>query len=214
MGKILKTLVWLGALFAVIAGAARLTAIRWWQVPSDDAVLEASIEPTLHGGDWVLLWRATPAHFGALVVCPEPQNEDRVVIGRLVGEEGDKLAVEGSTIELNDHDALTESACGERTFRIADPNTGSEVEQQCNLEALGGVLHMRGELTGREHVIQKTTRTVGQGKVFLVSDNRAYPYDSRNYGTVDRDTCRESVFFRLVSKDGFADVKNRLTYIR
>jgi signal peptidase I len=214
MGNFLKTLLWIAALLAVVAGAARLTVLRWWQVPSDDPILEASIEPTLHGGDWVLLWRATPPHFGSLVVCPEPGNEDRGVIGRIVGEEGDKLTIEGTNIQLNDHDALTEGACNERTFRIADPNTGSDVEQGCSLEALGGVLHMRGDLNGRQQVLQKTTRTVGEGKTYLVSDNRAYPYDSRNYGSVDRATCKESVFFRLVSKEGFADVKNRFTYIR
>jgi hypothetical protein len=55
---------------------------------------------------------------------------------------------------------------------------------------------------------------VGPGKTFLVSDNRRFPYDSRNYGSVDSSTCKESIFFRLVSKNGFLDVKPRFTYIR
>src|SRR3979409_1031629 len=73
MGKFLSGLFWIAALVGVLVGASRLVAIRWWQIPSDDPVLEASIAPTLHGGDWVILWRATPPRFGALTVCPDPE---------------------------------------------------------------------------------------------------------------------------------------------
>jgi hypothetical protein len=41
-----------------------------------------------------------------------------------------------------------------------------------------------------------------------------HPFDSRHFGTVDRRTCTEKVFFRLVSKDGFFDAANRLSSIR
>ena len=55
---------------------------------------------------------------------------------------------------------------------------------------------------------------VPSGHVYLVSDNRQFPWDSREFGPVERTTCAETVFFRLVSKDGFFDVANRLTVIR
>src|SRR5882672_8016743 len=60
MGKFLNGVLWIAALLAVIVGAARLVAIRWWQIPDNDPIVEASIAPTLRGGDWVLLWRVTP----------------------------------------------------------------------------------------------------------------------------------------------------------
>ncbi|HEX7669768.1 MAG TPA: S26 family signal peptidase, partial [Polyangiaceae bacterium] len=94
------------------------------------------------------------------------------------------------------------------------PSTGSDVEQPCNLEAIGGVLHKRGELPANHPQPLKSTRKLGEGKIFLVSDNRAFPYDSRRYGALDRASCKETVVFRLVGKDGFSDEKNRLTYIR
>jgi signal peptidase I len=197
---------------AILTGIARAVAIRWWQVPDDDPSLSASITPTLRAGDWVLLWRATPPSFGALALCADPENEGGQVIGRIVAEEGDTLTIDGARLTINDHEALTETACREGKFKVAEPVNGSEVEQFCSLEAMGGVLHKRGELTGVRQPL-KTTRTVGEGQVFLVSDNRAYPYDSRHYGAVDRATCKESIFFRLMSKEGFLDVENRLTYI-
>jgi signal peptidase I len=214
MGKFLNGLFWLTALLAVIVGAARLVAVRWWQIPMDDPVVEASIAPTLRGGDWVILWRATPPRFGALAICPDPEDDSRVVMGRLIGEEGDQLSIEGERIEINDHEALTETACAAGKFHVQDPSTGSDVEQPCDMEAIGGVLHMRGGLAGTHRLALKTTRTVGEGKIFLVSDNRAYPYDSRNFGSVDRASCKETILFRLVGKGGVADEKSRLTYIR
>jgi signal peptidase I len=214
MGTLVRLTIWLAVLFGLVVGAARLTVLRWWRVPSDDTVLETSITPTLRGGDWVLLWRASPPRFGNLVVCPDPEDAHRVVIGRIFGEDGDKVTIEGGSIRLNDHDTETESACNDKTFHVLDPNTGEDVEQGCELEALGGTLHMRGEMVGDEHSPPKSNRDVASGMVYLISDNRAYPYDSRDYGAVERATCKESIFFRLVGKGGFFDWKNRFTYIR
>jgi len=212
MGKLLRLLFWTALLLGVVVGVARLFAIRWWQVPDDDPRLAASITPTLRGGDWVLLWRATPPRYGGLVVCTDPEDDSGVVIGRIVGEGGDLLAIDGARVRVNGREAETETVCSPPTFRVANPSTGGEVEQHCSQEAMGGVLHRRGELDGLRQPLQ-TVRSVGDGRVFLLSDNRAYSYDSRNYGSVERSTCQESVFFRLVGKEGFMDSEGRLEYV-
>jgi signal peptidase I len=214
MGKLFRAVFWVALILGAIAGTARLTVLRWWRVPDDDPYLVASIAPTLRGGDWVLLWRATAPSFGALAICPDPEEPGRIVIGRIVGEAGDKLTLDGDRIQINDHNVQSESACSESKFKLNDPNTGSEVEQFCDIEAMGGVAHMRGTLSGIKPPPIVTSRDVGEGKVYLVSDNRAYPYDSRVYGSLDRSTCKESIFFRLVSKAGYFDVKSRFTYVR
>jgi len=212
--KALRVLLWTAALLGVVIGLLRLTVIRWWRVPTDDPILETSIAPTLRGGDWVLLWRGTAPRFGGLVLCPDPDNVGRFVVGRILGEANDRLTIDGDRILINDHEVLTEAACSDATFTVNDPDLGSEVKQYCQLEAVGGVLHMRGSNGGLDRAPPvPTTRTVGPGNVFLVSDNRAYPYDSRMYGPIDRSLCKESVFFRLVSKKGFSDVDSRLTYV-
>jgi signal peptidase I len=214
MGNILKLVLVVAALVGMVIGIARLTVLRWWRVPLDDPYLEASVAPTLRGGDLVLLWRATTPNFGALVVCPDPEDSARVVIGRIAGEGGDKLTIDGDGLEINDRKAHTETACSEAMFEVADPSTGSTVEQACVIEDLGGVGHMRGSVADVKGGPPPSTREVGPGKVFLVSDNRRYPYDSRNFGSLDASTCKESIFFRLVSKNGFLDVKPRFTYVR
>src|SRR6185369_2878519 len=93
-----RWLLWALIAFGVIVGMLRATAIRWWRVPADDPYLDASIAPSLHGGDLILLWRLTPPALGSLALCPEPKHFDRVVIGRMMGEERNSVRIEGSRV--------------------------------------------------------------------------------------------------------------------
>ena len=84
MSKILRYLAWALIIVGAIIGLLRLTVIRWWQVPVGDPYLEASLAPSLRGGDWVLLWRGSAPIAGNLVLCPEPKTAGRAVIGRIL----------------------------------------------------------------------------------------------------------------------------------
>ncbi|MGE0327231.1 MAG: signal peptidase I [Polyangiaceae bacterium] len=215
MRKFFKFLIWTAVIIGVTIGLARLTAIRWWTVPENDPLLGASITPSLNPGDTILLWRLSAPKYSDLVLCPDPTDPNEVVIARIVAEENDRVKVQGNDIWVNGSPMRTEMACTERTFKSLDPATGNEVEQFCDQEDLGGSLHMRGNISeGRSMSSQLVTeQKVAVGKVFLVSDNRLYPFDSRRFGQVDRATCKETVFFRLTGKNGFFDTKQRLTFI-
>ena len=201
----------IGLLF--LAGVLRLTAIRWWHVPADDPFLEASIAPTMNGGDWVLLWRLTEPTLGSLVLCPEPKHADRMVIGRMVGDDRDKVTVEGSRIVVNEKPFRSEGDCGKPRFKVDPPQGGNEIEHRCSLEAAHGTIHMRGEAEATADVPTYEAE-LEAGEVLLVSDNRRFPYDSRDFGVVDRATCKETVFFRLFSDKGFFDEATRFAYVR
>jgi Signal peptidase, peptidase S26 len=107
-----------------------------------------------------------------------------------------------------------ESDCPERKFIEKDPGTGFEVELGCSLEALGGSTNLRGEVLPEGNAPADVKTTVPEGQVWLVSDNRQFPWDSREFGPVPRETCQETVMLRLVSARGLADAKNRFEYIR
>ncbi len=214
MRKMFRFLFWVALVIGIVIGFLRLTMIRWWRVPSDDPYLTASLSPSIRGGDLILLWRLTKPGFSDLVLCPEPKQPGRVVIGRIAGVGRDEVEVTGADIKVNNVRQSVEGNCAERTFVEADPGTGFETTQSCSIEDLGGSTNFRGELP-REGTHPADVKTVvPDNHVWLVSDNRQFPYDSRDFGPVPQETCTETVFYRLVSSKGFFDSSTRNVYIR
>ncbi len=214
MRKMFRFLFWVALIAGIVIGFARLTAIRWWRVPNDDPYLTASISPSIRGGDLILLWRLTKPGFGDLAMCAEPNKPGRIVIGRIAATGRDTIEVKGADIVRNSKRQAIESDCLPRTFTEHDPASGQEVEQACQMEDLGGKTNMRGELVAESPHPAEVKTTVPAGQLWLVSDNRLFPYDSRDFGPVPSDTCTETVFFRLVSAAGFFDSAARNQYIR
>lgn len=215
MHKVFRFLLWTAVVIAGVIGLARATAIRWWRVPQDDVYLTASTSPSVFAGDLILLWRLTRPGFGDLVLCPEPNKPNRVVIGRILGESRDEVEITGADVKVNHKRQPVEMACVPVKFKERDPGTGVEVEQPCSQEEVGGALHKRGDLVpGSVSPRDVQTPPLADGQVWLVSDNRQYPWDSREFGPVARDTCKETVFFRLTGKGGFFDTKSRNQFIR
>jgi signal peptidase I len=200
----------------LLVAGLRLTCLRWWQVPEDDPDLAASIAPTLAAGDWVILWRASAPGFGDLVTCPDPENPGDVFIGRIAGEPGDALEVDDTgNITVNKARARSEHACETPKFMVDNPRNGEPVELRCDIELLGGVHHQRALVPSTGGLRPAPVkREVDPGSVFLVSDNRAHPFDSRDFGPVPRASCNETIVFRLVSRLGFSNVRTRLSWIQ
>lgn len=212
MRKMFRFLFWVALVIGVIVGGLRATAIRWWRVPQDAPFLTASISPSVRAGDLILLWRLTKPKFGDLVMCTEPGHADSVVIGRLVGEGNDDIWINGSSLSINGVHQIDTGNCTERRFTQRDPTTSIDTEQGCSLEELDGRVHARGNVAGDVHLAEVKTK-VPPGAVWLLSDNRQFPFDSRDFGPVQRDTCKETVFFRLVSSAGYFDAANRNQFI-
>ncbi|MEI9937212.1 MAG: signal peptidase I [Pseudomonadota bacterium] len=211
MSKFLRFLAWTLIIVGGMVGILRLTVIRWWHVPVGDPYLEASLAPSMRGGDWVILWRGTAPTEGSLVLCPEPKGAGRYAIARIVGEQGDHIKVDEGVL-VNGRAFETESTCD--AFTVHDPSTGEETKQGCRTEVVGTRTHLRGEPSPTLAKPAEAEVDVPTAQVYLVSDNRQFPWDSREFGPVERSTCAETIVFRLVSKDGFFDVPNRLTLIR
>lgn len=209
-----RFLFWCALIVGIVVGVLRATVIRWWRVPTNDPYLTASLSPSIRAGDLILLWRGTKPGFGDLVLCPEPRRPERVVIGRIVGEGRDDVQIDGADITVNRRRQVVEGNCAQNTFIEHDPGTGIQIEQQCQIEDLGGGTSFRGEIPTSAIRPSDVKTTVPVGSVWLVSDNRLFPYDSREFGPVPRDTCTEMVFFRLVGAGGFMDADTRNQYIR
>jgi signal peptidase I len=212
---LIRALLWSVILIGAILAVARLTAFRWFRLPVDDPVFSASTRPTLWEGDLVLTWRIVQPTFGDLVVCPEPNFPSRIVIGRIVGEAGDKVVIHDGVPTTNGKPYQTERGCDPNTFTFPNPNNeAEEVSQNCGWEAIANHLHMVGSTNGHKVMPADVAIEVPEGKLFLLSDNRVFPYDSRDFGLADVATCKETIIARLVSKNGWMDSKNRLNYIQ
>jgi signal peptidase I len=109
--------------------------------------------------------------------------------------------------------APTEGDCVDEVFTVVPPQGGAEVELGCSLEVASAVTHQRGNAPENAEV-PKLDVHIGEGEVALVSDNRRYPYDSRDFGNVVRETCKETVFFRVFGAKGFFDTATRFQYLR
>jgi signal peptidase I len=198
---------------AALIGLLRATSLRWWQLPLGDPELSASVAPSLAGGDWVLLWNLTRPKLGDLVVCPDPDDPSNIVIGRIAAEASAEVVINGLEVSIDGATPDVEYNCTERQFSVIDPDSLQEVELYCDMENLGEGLHMRGYGPTKK-ALRKYKKKVESGHVFLLSDNRLHPFDSRHFGTIDRHSCQERVFFRLVTKNGFFDTDGRFDVIR
>ena len=212
MRKLLQFLAWIAGGLVVIGVILRLTLFESWTIP-DDPWLAASLQPTLGAGDTVLVLVRGTAGFGDLVRCPDPEDSNRFIVGRIVGVAGDKVELTGRTLLVNGKPFNASEACTEHTVLIKHPETGHEMEIECSRVELAGGWHFRGVLpkpSNREDV----KKDVGEGNVFLMSDNRDLHDDSRDFGTLPHASCNQRIVFRLWGPAGWSDSVRRMTVIR
>jgi signal peptidase I len=218
MGGLFRFLLWAGLLCGLVVGSARLLVLRWLWIPENDPVLTTSIMPSLVAGDLVIVQRVTPTEFGDLVLCPEPSYPSRYVIGRILGVPGDVVRIKNGTPLVNEKGFEFERLCNPHTLKYPHPTQSSaEVTQLCYYEALASQkVHKVGQVGDQKTGFGPSERSyeVPEGHFFLVSDNRLFPYDSRDYGVVPITSCKETVALRLVSKRGWSDVAQRMTIIQ
>ena len=212
MRKFLRGTFWTLLALGVIAGVLRFTILDAWSIPDDDPARSLSLAPSLWPGDLVLLYRGTSS-FGDLVRCTDPENPGRFVVGRILGDAGDRVEIFGTDVAVNDKRGVQEATCPVAHFQVQNPNSEIADELNCSVEAIGGRKHKRASKPGRESMTPKRS-TVGEGQVFLVSDNRVYPFDSRDYGTLPLSSCPDLIFFRVMGDKGIGDVTGRFTFVQ
>lgn len=208
-----RFLLWTTLVVLALVGALRATAIRWIRLPTDDPVFETSLQPTLAGGDLILTFRLGRPTFGDLVLCPEPDYPERYVIGRVLGMPNDTVGFHNGELQIAGRRFRSERNCDPVTYPHPD-NPEIEVTQNCDMIDAAGHLHPAGSLAG--HTVPPSDREyiVPEDGYFLVSDNRLFPYDSRDYGAVPYESCKERVIFRLVGRKGWKDSSRRFDYIQ
>jgi signal peptidase I len=211
---IVRLVVWVVLIVGGIVAALRATCVRIWTMPSDDGLLSVSVVPTLEAGDVLLLWRLGTPSFGELVRCPDPEAPGRFVVGRILGEQGDKIVAEQGSVTVNDKLVGSRRACNPPQLSVFDPKTGEAFDLSCEVEEAGGIEYTRARATRPPSQQQMPFQVkVPAGQVFLASDNRYYHDDSRDFGPVAKDSCHERIVFRFWSARGWFDEGRRMALI-
>jgi signal peptidase I len=213
MGKWLRGLLWTAGILGVIGLIGRALVFDVWTLP-DEAGFGAALAPTLRPGDMVLLLKRGQPGFGDLVRCTDPQDPKLFVVGRIAGLPRDHIEIEGASLSVNGHPYNAESACPDRRYTIAHPTSGEVIDLACEEVTMGPGWHFRGHSKKPLFGALKTTADVGEDMVYLLSDDRDYHDDSRDFGAVPRSTCKERVVFRLWGKQGMKDDPWRFEVIR
>lgn len=148
------------------------------------------------------------------MMCPEPGAKERIVVGRVLATGNDVIEYSSTNgISVNNKNLRRESGCD--AFKVNHPKSGQSLDQGCAVEDLDGDLYTRGNLIeGLLAPPKMPPVTVTPGQFFLISDNRQFPFDSRDYGPVDAASCQETFVFRLWGPDGYFNPNRRFELIR
>jgi len=204
MRKLLRGLGWVAAALVIAAIVARAVFFDVWTIPEDpdNPMVAAALVPTLAPGDVVLVTKRGAPGFGDLVRCTDPDDAKRFVIGRIVGLPHDLVDIDGAALRVNGTSYNGQYACPQPTITIAHPYTGDDVVLGCAFVEMGGGRYASTHSQKRP-VAQPKSVEVPTGMVFLLSDDRDYHYDSRDFGVVPRSSCKARIAFRIVGKEGW-----------
>ena len=211
MNGFLRFLAWVAVIGGALAAIGYYTYADVWVVPTDDPRLLASVEPTLRGGDLLLVARHGAPALGNLVRCVDPDEPRRWVAARIVGNGGSELKVSDRAFSATGSRETSNGACDSQ--RVANPATGDEVDLVCRNEEFAGltyqILHRQETTTASDHPVQVN---VPQLRSYLLSDNRFLHLDSRDYGSLPSTSCQH-LFFRLWGGGGFTDSARRFNIL-
>ncbi|MBL7686938.1 MAG: signal peptidase I [Bdellovibrionaceae bacterium] len=174
--KLIKKLVWREWLEAIlvallVAGALRVFVVEPLRIPT------ASMVPALEPGDFVLAWKsayglrlpfgmepfaARSPRRGDVVVFRHPQDDSLSLIKRVVGLEGDRIAIRDGLLSINE--------------QVVTAAGGAEI--------IGDTTHWVRSRSGRDEADFFGPVVVPPGHVFVLGDNRGESEDSRFWGAV------------------------------
>jgi signal peptidase I len=217
LGKLWRGLGWVTAVVVVLGVVGRVVFFDAWTLP-DDPKTSAAVAPTLAGGDTILFMRRGLPGFGDLVRCTDPDDKDpehptRFVVARVVGLAGDVVETNGRDLSVNGKRYFGQMACADEKISIPHPTSGSTVDLWCDQVEMAGHPHFRGS-SDKAGIFTPSKVTVGQGMLFVLSDDRSYHDDSRDFGTLPAASCSGRFVFRLWGKEGWGDSKRRMTYVQ
>ena len=192
-----KFLLWLAILLMVAYAVASWLLVDFVEIGQND------MAPTLAQGDFFVVYRHATPDVGDVLVCEHPSQPGRPIAGRLVAKAGQRVAIRRGMLVLDGRQLDTDVPTPSK-IHFVDPNNHEQRSLSLRREFRGddvwtvAVAETRQPLEMSERVVH--------GGYFLLSDNRSYGFDSRNFGEFDPTMCRGVAFFLLTTGTGNGDL--------
>lgn len=212
MDKLLRGLLWTAGILGVLVLIGRALFFDLWTFP-DDRRFAASVAPTLRAQDRLLVMKESDPGIGDLVRCADPEDPSGFVVGRVAGRAGDHLEIEGISLLNDGHGYTAESSCRDRAMTLPSPGEGADIEVLCDRVAMGSGWHYRGHGPKPRFTYDKVSTEVRAGMLYLVSDDRDWHEDSRDYGQVPVASCSHKIVFRFWGSVGMGADPWRFEFI-
>ena len=212
MGKLSRGLLWTAAIVGGSFLIGRALFFDVWAFP-DDRRFAASVAPSLRAQDLLVLLKQSNPTVGDLVRCTDPEEPSGFVVARVGGRAGDDVELEGATLRINGRSYDSESVCTDRSVTLANPGEGPDIEVACDKVSMGSGWHFRGHTAKARFGFDKVTARVRPGMLYLVSDNRDWHDDSRDFGQVPVTACTHKIVFRLWGGGGMRTDPLRFEFI-
>jgi len=193
-GSFGRNLLWLVAILGAVGLLLYLFVFDTWVVPADDPAALVALQPLLTAEDRILTRRGSIPKNAQLARCLVPDGSGKYVIGRAFGSGGggEQIEVNNERVAVGGKLIASRHACG--VVSVVHPVSGDLVPLNCSVEDNGSSVY--SVLLHPEFREGQRLSKLEAGKLYLVSDNRHFHYDSRDFGPVDASTC-EHVVFRL-----------------
>ncbi|MDI6882955.1 MAG: signal peptidase I [Patescibacteria group bacterium] len=132
----------------------------------------ASMTPAFSNGDYLIVdeisYRFREPQRGEVVVFRYPKDPSQRFIKRIIGLPGEKVKIEGGEIKIID-----------------------KFDQEKILDESAYLL------LGQNNLFDNKVMVLGEEEYFVLGDNRAHSFDSRNWGTLQRKEIIGRVFLRI-----------------
>ena len=193
MREYVRGAVWIIAILAAITTLLFLFVLDSWVIPSDDPLFALSLEPTLAPQDRIVVQRGGIPKTGQLARCISPEKPAKYVIGRMFGAGGETVEITAERITVAGRGTIGRHGCPPR--KVLHPVLGTEVTLGCGVEENSENWTYQ-VLYHPENPEPSRVVAIPEGMIYLVSDDRHFHEDSRDFGPIAAATC-EHVVFRL-----------------
>jgi signal peptidase I len=182
------------AIFLILLCAAAVLKLAVLELPR---VSGTDMAPALQPGDMLLASRLeTEPRRGQLVLMEHPQVPGRLLLRRVIGMPGERVAVKREVPQINGQ-PLSRKVIGPAVLK----DGGEQLKMKLVEEVLDGKLRIRVlKDPGRRSTDAKAV-ALGQA-YYVLADNRNHGTDSRTFGPVPADKIRAVVSRRLSAGDG------------